>query len=135
MSVRADFYTKIKTSWSWIGSIAFDGQPKYLNKKILQAKTKKDFIREVIKETELRDDANNKKWIWQENSSSNTDYCYVWENNQLHIAHFGRGWVSSALYFYAQKIEWKSLQRIDFPLDMKNRLNDIKSPFYFSFWY
>ena len=120
MSVRADFYLKQKGVWYWIGSIAHDGDPENLNKNILFSENKKDFIDNITEEIKKRDDGHNSKWVWSENSSRFTDYCYIWKNNKIHIAHLGRGWVERDLYLYSDKIEWDTLDLIEFPVDMKN---------------
>lgn len=94
MGTRADFYKGRGEKAEWLGSIAWDGYPEGLPKKLLKSKTLKEFKENLKSFLDGRDDATLPAdgWPWPWNDSELTDYAYAFERGKVYACPFGYGW-------------------------------------------
>lgn len=97
MGTRADFYVGIDGKAEWLGSIAWDGYPEGMSKKILLANTPEKFKKAVSALLEDRDDATLPEdgWPWPWDNSGTTDFAYAIHNGEVLSNCFGQGWQTS----------------------------------------
>lgn len=98
MGTRADFYLGNGIEATWLGSIAWDGNPGSISKEILRAKTSNEFKKAVSDFFKTRDDVTlpDMGWPWPWKDSRTTDYAYAFFNDKVYWSDFGRRWVDSS---------------------------------------
>lgn len=104
MGTRADYYLGRGKDAKWLCSTAWDGYPVTEGKgagipaKLLDATTEDQFLAELARYCERRDDVTtpDQGWPWPWNDSLTTDYSYAFENGTVYITCFGHGWVTIA---------------------------------------
>lgn len=89
MGTRADFYVdedEKLTKEDWVGSIAWDGYPEGIDKEVLEAKTKEEFLKALKKFVEGRNDFTKPEegWPWPWEDSGTTDYAYIFDGKKVH---------------------------------------------------
>lgn len=92
MGTRADFYVGRGKESEWVGSIAWDGYWDGIDKSILMAKTKRQFLKALEKFFSTRTDITlpAQGWPWPWDTSDITDCSYafdkgkVWQESQKH---------------------------------------------------
>lgn len=119
MGTRADFYSGRGKDAEWLGSIAWDGYPDGISKRIKNAKTDVEF-REAVEDFIREKDAIRPRdgWPWPWDDSFTTDYSYAFDGEVWGTC-FGYGWwpVNKE-----PKDGGNKLQTCEFP-DMKARKN------------
>lgn len=92
MGTRADFYVGRGLNAEWIGSIAWDGFPDDMPKKIMWAKTESKFREAVKSFLNTREDATFPEdgWPWPWATSQTTDFSYVLDEGKIHVFCFGK---------------------------------------------
>ena len=91
MGTRADFYIKKNQQLEWLGSIAWDGMPDSIDKKVLKAKTEDEYLSSLKQFLSKRKDTTYPKygWPWPWEDSNITDYAYIYDNGKVMASHFG----------------------------------------------
>jgi hypothetical protein len=94
MGTRADFYIGRGKSAEWLGSIAWGGYPESIDKKLLKAKTKDNFVSALNKFFKGRDDVTLPKdgWPWPWDDSNTTDFSYAFDDGKVYATCFGSHW-------------------------------------------
>ena len=94
MGTRADFYIGKGKKAEWLGSIAWDGYPKGIPKKVLEANTAKDFRKLVAELLRSRDEGTTPEmgWPWPWDDSCTTDYAYAFEHGKVTASCYGSKW-------------------------------------------
>jgi hypothetical protein len=94
MGTRADFYVGRGASAEWIGSMARDGYPDTIDKKVVQCRSEKAFRRAVTNFLNSRDDTRLPEdgWPWTWKDSRMTDFAYAYDAGAVHASCFGRSW-------------------------------------------
>jgi hypothetical protein len=94
MGTRADFYVGRGEKAEWIGSIAYDGDPKGIPKPLLKVTSEADFRRGVYHFLLSRDDKTlpEQGWPWPWETSSTTDYAYAFDESIVHASNYGGAW-------------------------------------------
>lgn len=96
MGTRADFYIKKaeEKELIWLSSIAWDGYPDGIDVPVLAAKTQTEYIAELQKFLEPREDVTlpERGWPWPWNDSNTTDYAYCFHDGKVYANCFGHGW-------------------------------------------
>jgi len=99
MGTRSDFYIGRGENAQWLGSYGWDGHPESMPEALLRSKTVKKFTEAVlayIEENEgILPDAG---WPWPWDDSNLTDHAYAFDNGEVLISGFGRGWLSFKEY-------------------------------------
>lgn len=92
MGTRADFYVGRGEKAEWVGSIAWDGYPEGIDKRVLHASTEKGYRGAVA--TMLLDGASGTTpdmgWPWPWDDSRTTDYAYLFHEGQTLVSRYGR---------------------------------------------
>lgn len=94
MGTRADFYVGRGESSEWLGSIAWDGYPKGIDKKLLKCTDEaayRDAVAAFIggrEDKSLPDDG----WPWPWETSHTTDYAYAFDGEAVYASSFGSSW-------------------------------------------
>lgn len=98
MGTRADFYLGKGVDATWLGSIAWDGNPESILKGILQARTSDKFKKAVSDFFKTRDDVTlpDEGWPWPWVDSKTTDFAYAFFNDKVYWSQFGKNWVDSS---------------------------------------
>lgn len=98
MGTRADFYVGRGEKAKWLGSIAWDGYPDGIGKKILETKTIKDYTKQVSVFLLGREDGTFPKdgWPWPWEDSHTTDYAYAFDKGKVWAAS-GKKWFDPLL--------------------------------------
>jgi hypothetical protein len=93
MGTRADFYIGRGENAEWLGSIAWDGYPKGIDKQILGCESPEAFRHAVASFLESREDKTlpEQGWPWPWETSSTTDYAYAFDDG-VHASCFGGNW-------------------------------------------
>lgn len=107
----------------WLGSIAWDGYLKGIDREVLEAKTKEQYdiaLKEFFKE---RKDVTlpDEGWPWPWDDSQLTDYSYSFENGKVMASNFGYPWFDP-LKKEEDSEEEKEENKMEFP-DMKDKKN------------
>lgn len=126
MGTRADFYIKEKEKLTWLGSIAWDGNPGSVAPELLSAKTQAGFAKQLEKFLAPREDTTmpEQGWPWPWNDSRTTDYAYAFdvEKGGVLCSSFGKAWraVPNPLPTddTCDEEKWKTAGKPKFP-DMK----------------
>lgn len=84
MGTRADFYVGRGKSAEWLGSIAWDGYPKGIDKQLLDC-TGEAAYRHAVKAFLTKNDGilPEAGWPWPWEDSFTTDYAYAFENEKV----------------------------------------------------
>ncbi len=98
MGTRADFYVGRGPHAEWIGSLAFDGDPRSIQPFVLSAHREDDFRAEVA--THLLDNdpsatTPDQGWPWPWADSRTTDYAYAFDGGTVYVSRFGSPWWSA----------------------------------------
>ena len=99
MGTRADFYVgKNEMIMIWIASVAFDGYPAGVDKAVLEAKSKDDYLEALHEYFKGRDDVTyaDDGWPWPWLDSSTTDYAYTYDEGKVWGCCFGHEWFDVA---------------------------------------
>lgn len=93
MGTRADFYMGRGKDAEWLGSIAWDGYPEGIDKKILLAEIESEF-RNFVSTFLQREDGTlpEQGWPWPWEDSNTSDYAYAFDNGVVYGTCFGHGW-------------------------------------------
>lgn len=89
MGTRADFYVGRGANAQWVGSVAWSGTPEGIATKggraILEATTEEAFRSAVRRHLQSRTDGTLPEhgWPWPWDSSSNTDYVFAFDGNEV----------------------------------------------------
>jgi len=91
MGTRADFYTRKDNQMKWLGSIAYDGYPDGIDKKVLESKTQEDFELNTNDFLLSKDSRTmpEEGWPWPWEDSRTTDFAYIFENGKVMASCFG----------------------------------------------
>lgn len=94
MGTRADFYVGRGESAEWLGSVAWDGNPRGIDDPVLTATTESDFRAAVEAFFTTRDDATRPRegWPWPWDSGLLTDYSYALDEGRVYASNFGQAW-------------------------------------------
>jgi hypothetical protein len=111
MGTRADFYIGRGKDARWLGSIAWDGDPR--NMRFLGATTENEFMLSIVA-LSLRKDWTKPEdgWPWPWKDSGATDFAYAWDDG-VHIAAYGCGWYTPDRYLGLDREEMPPVW--DFP--------------------
>ena len=92
MGTRADFYVKKGSKCEWLGSIAWDGDLRWVGEEILLTPhTEASFREKVTIMLGSRDDGTTPDlgWPWPWNNSRITDYAYYWTPSKRGVNPYG----------------------------------------------
>jgi len=94
MGTRADFYIGRGKTAQWVCSIAWDGYPSGIPKKLLKATTQEEFAAALKSFTAKRTDVTLPAdgWPWPWNDSRTTDYAYAFDDGKVWASAFGYAW-------------------------------------------
>lgn len=94
MGTRADFYVGRGEQAEWLGSIAWDGDPGGIPKRLLKAATERKYRVVVGAFLVERDDATwpAMGWPWPWENSQTTDYAYAFDGGKVWASCFGYAW-------------------------------------------
>lgn len=93
MGVRADFYYKDENNkLVWLGSIAWDGDPKSIPSPIAESETIVVYREAVDTYLDMRPDSTRpaQGWPWPWDNSSGTDYAYIFQNRAVYCCKYGK---------------------------------------------
>ena len=123
MGTRADFYIGRGKDAEWLGSIAWDGYPEGIDKKVLRAKTEKGFRSLLSKFFSSLEDVSLPKdgWPWPWEDSNTSDYAYSFDNGKVYACPFGRGWHVATFKPSDAWYERREHSSTEFP-NMKDRM-------------
>lgn len=94
MGTRADFYVGKGDAAEWLGSIAYDGYPDGIPRRIRQARSEEVFREEIGVFLASTGNATvpEQGWPWPWETSHTTDFAYVFDDGRVQAARFGKGW-------------------------------------------
>jgi hypothetical protein len=94
MGTRADFYVGRGEQAEWLGSIAWDGNPKGIHEAVLRSMTETEFRGQVREFLSQREDRSLPEdgWPWPWENSRTTDYAYAFDGGAVYASCFGREW-------------------------------------------
>ncbi len=94
MGTRADFYVGRGENADWLGSIAWDGYPKGIDKQLLNCTSEEAYRHAVADFLKGRDDRSLPEdgWPWPWETSHTTDYAYAFDEGRVHASCFGHKW-------------------------------------------
>jgi hypothetical protein len=94
MPSRADFYVGRGYDAEWIGSVAWDGYPPGIPKKVLEAEDEASYRREVLNFMKRRSDGATPDggWPWPWNDSAGTTYTYAFDGTKVWASCYGSSW-------------------------------------------
>lgn len=100
MGTRADFYIGRGKQAEWMGSIAWDGYPSGIDKKLLKSKTEDDFKNNLESFFAEREDVSRPAdgWPWPWDDSGTTDFSYAFDGKQVWASCYGHGWHPAATW-------------------------------------
>lgn len=110
MGIRADFYIGRGEEAEWRVSLAFEGSPEKVED-ILRSQSKTEFVNLARQKSWSR----HSEWPWGWQTSHQTDYAYAWDDGQVWVSKFGRGWVPAEAYFFSDDVNWESFEKQVFP--------------------
>ena len=92
MGTRADFYVGRGEHAEWLGSIAWDGYPRGIDKQVLGCQSEEAFRHAVATFLAGRENKTlpEQGWPWPWMDSSTTDYAYAFDEGQVWAA--SEGW-------------------------------------------
>lgn len=98
MGTRADFYIGRDEKASWLGSIAWDGDPESMPVGIRKAETVESFQEAVSVFITSREDGTGPQmgWPWPWDDSRLTDYTYCFDGGVVWCSYFGTRWFKAA---------------------------------------
>lgn len=114
MGTRADFYIGRGKDARWLGSIAWDGDPR--NMRFLGATTENEFMLSIVALAMRKDWTKPEDgWPWPWKDSGTTDFAYAWDDGRVYIAAYGRGWSTPPQYFDPRQGDPETLPEVEFP--------------------
>ena len=118
MGTRADFYVGRGLKAEWLGSIAWDGNPSGIDKKILNAVTTENYRKAVEEFLASREDGTkpSQGWPWPWNDSNTTDYAYAFHDGFVMVSNYGGPWFNpnepKPKYTQGRKQEFPNMKAI-----------------------
>lgn len=99
MGTRADFYVGRGLTAEWLGSVAYDGDPRSWRPRLM-ATDEADYRMRVSRELALIESATfpSQGWPWAWNDSRLTDYSYAWDEGRLWCSNYGGAWTAGNAY-------------------------------------
>jgi hypothetical protein len=91
MGTRADFYIRKNNEMEWLGSIAWGGYPRGIEKDVLES-TKENQYKERVQsflKSEKSSTLPEHGWPWPWNNSLTTDYSYIFDSGKVWASCFG----------------------------------------------
>ena len=98
MGTRADFYIgRDSQTMEWLGSIAHDGYPEGLPRKVMPARDEQDYRQRVSAVLAVHNHATTPEqwWPWPWEDSRTTDYAYAFDEGKVWTSAFGYAWFDS----------------------------------------
>jgi hypothetical protein len=119
MGTRCDFYVGRGTKAEWLGSIAWDGDPRNCTT-VIRAESEVGFRENVATLLAAREDGTtpDRGWPWPWNDSRTTDYACAFDDGKVWASCFGRAWFDPTTPFSPDENEGEKCAV--FP-DMSNR--------------